>query len=79
MNDELLFAEEDVLYAGQPIGVIAAETHNLANEAAKLVKINYTATPERQPVITIEDALAAKDDTRFMQSARTPAKRKGRY
>ncbi|XP_025993326.1 xanthine dehydrogenase/oxidase isoform X2 [Solenopsis invicta] len=77
MNDELLFAEEDVLYAGQPIGVIAAETHNLANEAAKLVKINYSETLKRQPMITIEDALAAKDDTRFLQSIRTPAKKKG--
>jgi len=75
--DELLFAEKDVLYAGQPVGVIAAETHNLANEAAKLVEIKYTDTLKRKPVISIEDALAANDDTRFMQVVNVLAKKKG--
>ncbi|XP_039304251.1 xanthine dehydrogenase isoform X1 [Solenopsis invicta] len=76
-NDELLFAEKDVLYAGQPVGVIVAETHNLANEAAKLVKINYSEILKRKPVISIEDALATDDDTRFMNSSNVPATKKG--
>ncbi|XP_044006015.1 xanthine dehydrogenase/oxidase-like [Aphidius gifuensis] len=33
--DEKLFAEKDIEYAGQPIGIIVAETHELANEAVK--------------------------------------------
>jgi len=76
-EDELLFAEKDVLYAGQPVGVIVAETHNLAIEAAKLVEIKYTETLTRKPVISIKDALATNDDTRFMQVVNVPAKKKG--
>lgn len=77
-EDELLFAENDVLYAGQPVGVIVAETHNLANEAAKLVEIRYSESLNTKPIITIEDALATQDDTRIVQSVKTPAKEKGR-
>ncbi|XP_071634820.1 uncharacterized protein [Temnothorax longispinosus] len=78
INDELLFAEKEVLCAGQPVGVIVAETHNLANEAAKLVEIKYTETLKRKPVITVEDAIATKDETRFMHSMSVPAKKKGK-
>lgn len=78
INDEILFAEKDVIYAGQPVGVIVAETHNLANEAAKLVEIKYSETLKKKPVITIEDALESKDETRFFQSINIPAQKKGR-
>jgi len=77
INDELLFAEKEVLYAGQAIGVIAAETHNLANEAAKLVEVKYFETLKKKPVLTIEDSLVTKDDNRFMKSISIPAKKKG--
>ncbi|XP_011882440.1 PREDICTED: xanthine dehydrogenase-like [Vollenhovia emeryi] len=77
INDELLFAEDNVMYAGQPVGVIVAETQNLAIDAAKLVKINYSDILERKPVISIEDALAAQDDTRFWNSNNVPATKKG--
>ncbi|XP_036145980.1 xanthine dehydrogenase isoform X2 [Monomorium pharaonis] len=76
-NDELLFAENNVLYAGQPVGVIVAETYNLANEAAELVKINYSEILRKKPVINIEDALATQDDTRFFESENVPAKTRG--
>lgn len=75
--DEVLFAEDDILYAGQPVGVIAAETHNLANEAAKLVEIKYSEPLKRKPVITVEDALATKDDSRIMLGTSIPAQKKG--
>lgn len=78
MHDEILFAEEDVLYAGQPVGVIVAETHSLANEAAKLVEIKYSEPLKRKPVITIEDAIARKDDSRIVQGVNIPAKKKGK-
>jgi len=77
ITDELLFAEKDVLCAGQPVGVIVAETHNLANEAAKLVEIKYTETLKKKPVISIEDALATNDDTRLMPSPIIPANEEG--
>jgi len=76
-EDELLFAEEDILYAGQPVGVIVAETHNLVNEAAKLVQIIYKEPLKTKPVISIEDALNSQDNTRIRESANIPAKRKG--
>ncbi|XP_018394483.1 PREDICTED: indole-3-acetaldehyde oxidase-like [Cyphomyrmex costatus] len=76
-EDELLFAENDVLYAGQPVGVIVAETHDLANEAAALVKITYSESLETKPVISIEDALKSQDNLRIRQSANIPAKSKG--
>ncbi|XP_012058303.1 PREDICTED: xanthine dehydrogenase-like [Atta cephalotes] len=75
-EDELLFAEKDILYAGQPVGVIVAETHNVANEAAKLIEITYSERM-KNPVISIEDALDVGDETRIRQSIKIPAKRKG--
>ncbi|XP_018304122.1 xanthine dehydrogenase 1-like [Mycetomoellerius zeteki] len=75
-EDELLFAEKDILYAGQPVGVIVAKTHNLANEAAKLVKITYSESVKR-PVISIEDAFKTTDKNRIRESVNIPAKRKG--
>ncbi|XP_018402593.1 PREDICTED: xanthine dehydrogenase-like [Cyphomyrmex costatus] len=77
-EDELLFAEKDVLYAGQPVGVIVAETHNLANKAAKLVQITYKESLKTKPIISIEDAINAHDETRIRQSVNIPAKRKGK-
>ncbi|KYN05924.1 PREDICTED: xanthine dehydrogenase/oxidase-like [Cyphomyrmex costatus] len=77
-EDELLFAENDVLYAGQPVGVVVAETQNLANEAAKLVKIKYIESPNTKPIISIEDAINAHDETRFRRSVHIPAKRIGK-
>lgn len=77
-DNEPLFVEEDVAYAGQPVGVIVAETHNLANEAAKLVEIKYSDALKRPPVLTIEDAISTQDNSRFMQSIKVPAKGRGR-
>lgn len=77
-EDEILFVEKDVLYAGQPVGVIVAETHNLANEAAKLVKIKYSEPLKRKPVLSIEDAIATQDDTRFMVGGAIPRQKRGK-
>ncbi|XP_018304049.1 xanthine dehydrogenase/oxidase-like [Mycetomoellerius zeteki] len=77
-EDELLFAENDVLYAGQPVGVIVAETQYLANEAAKLVKITYSESLRTKPVISIEDAIATQDETRIRHNANIPAKNIGK-
>ncbi|GFO39127.1 aldehyde oxidase, partial [Plakobranchus ocellatus] len=51
-----LFVSKEVFYAGQPLGLILAENHTLAVEAAKKVKVTYAEV--RPPVLTIEDSLA---------------------
>lgn len=77
-NDEILFVETDIHYCGQPVGVIVAETHNLANEAAKLVEIKYSESMKKEPVITIEQAIATKDDSRIIHAMNVPAQKKGK-
>nr|AOE43260.1 xanthine dehydrogenase [Coremiostelium polycephalum] len=54
VQDEELFASEIVEFVGHPIGVVIAETHQQALEAARLVAIDYEELPH---VITIEDAI----------------------
>ncbi|KAK2961419.1 Xanthine dehydrogenase [Blattamonas nauphoetae] len=56
IHDEECFAKEEVTCVGQVIGVIVAESDELAHVAATLVKVEY----EDLPVInTIDDAIAA--------------------
>ncbi|GFO23340.1 xanthine dehydrogenase/oxidase [Plakobranchus ocellatus] len=55
MNPEL-FATKEVFYAGQPLGLVLAETQPLAIEAAKKVKVNYSKV--MTPILTVEDSLA---------------------
>ncbi|GAB5373512.1 hypothetical protein AAMO2058_001758500, partial [Amorphochlora amoebiformis] len=57
MGDEELFASNTVHCVGQVIGVVVAETHKLAVEAAKEVKIEYKQLPA---ILSIEDAVKAK-------------------
>ncbi|XP_024942171.1 xanthine dehydrogenase 1 isoform X2 [Cephus cinctus] len=76
-EDELLFAEDVVQFAGQPVGVIVAKTHALANEAVKKVKVNYTETLKKKAVVTIKDAIASDEKGRILETANVPAKKKG--
>ncbi|TWT97893.1 Aldehyde oxidoreductase [Botrimarina colliarenosi] len=55
--DEAFLAEEEVVYVGQPIVVIAAETPAAALRARQLIVVDIE---ERKPVLSIDDALAAK-------------------
>ncbi|KAJ8719387.1 hypothetical protein PYW08_011562 [Mythimna loreyi] len=50
-----VFAEKNIKYYDQAIGVIVAETEKLANKAALLVKINYKVD-KKKPVLTIKEA-----------------------
>ncbi|MEL6954966.1 MAG: xanthine dehydrogenase molybdopterin binding subunit [Pseudomonadota bacterium] len=64
-HDEPLLAEGEVFYAGQPIFLVAAETHIAARYAATLGEIHYTPRPA---LLSIEDALAV--DSRFEEGPR---------
>lgn len=57
VKDEEVFATSEVLCVGAVIGVILADTDDLAQRAAKLVKVEYEDLPA---ILTIEDAIAAK-------------------
>lgn len=54
-EEEPLFADGEVKYVGQPIGVVLAETHDAAVFAAGKVKIQYRELPA---ILTIDEALA---------------------
>lgn len=41
----------------QALGMIVAKSQQIANEAVKLVKVQYTDM--RKPIVTLEDAMAA--------------------
>nr|XP_006812476.1 PREDICTED: xanthine dehydrogenase/oxidase-like [Saccoglossus kowalevskii] len=52
--NEVIFASEEVLYVGQVIGGVVADTTELARKAAKLVKIEYEVL---DTILTIEEAI----------------------
>ena len=54
-NDEPLLADINVNFIGQPIFIVAANSHTEARYAAKLAIIEYT---EEQPVLSIKEAIS---------------------
>ncbi len=65
-NDEPLLADINVNFIGQPIFIVAANSHTEARYAAKLAIIEYT---EEQPVLSIKEAISL--DSRFEDGPRT--------
>ena len=55
IRDEPFLADEKVLYVGQPVVVVAAETPEALAAARRAVKIEVTAD---QPILKIEDAIS---------------------
>ena len=55
-HDDLLFAEREILYPGQPLFLVAAESHRAARIAARLAKVETEPLPA---LTTIEQALGA--------------------
>ncbi|ARO13639.1 xanthine dehydrogenase large subunit [Ketogulonicigenium robustum] len=55
-HDEPLLAKGEVHFLGQPLFIVAADSHLAARKAARKAKVEYA--PET-PILTIEDALAA--------------------
>eukprot|EP01028_Stygiella_incarcerata_P004363 TRINITY_DN19508_c0_g1_i3.p1 TRINITY_DN19508_c0_g1~~TRINITY_DN19508_c0_g1_i3.p1 ORF type:complete len:1132 (-),score=268.21 TRINITY_DN19508_c0_g1_i3:1221-4616(-) len=60
--DEPVFAEDEVTCVGQPIGIIVAKTKEVADLAARMVKISYEELPA---ILTIDDAV--KEQSFFEQ------------
>jgi xanthine dehydrogenase molybdopterin-binding subunit B len=54
---EILFCDDFVDYAGQAIGLVVAESHEQAKNAAKTVKITYKNI--QKPILNIFDAIKA--------------------
>ncbi len=55
-HDEPVFASDEVMYWGQALFAVAADTVDAARRAARLARIEYE---ERPAVLTLEDARAA--------------------
>jgi len=64
-HDEPLLATHTVHYAGQPLFLVIATSHGAARRAAARADIDITPT---EPILTIEDALAA--NSRFEDGPR---------
>ncbi|KAK9512029.1 hypothetical protein O3M35_000556 [Rhynocoris fuscipes] len=74
VGDEPIFAEKTTDYAGQAVGVIIAESHNLAMKAAKKVKVRYSKT---EPVmLNVREIVNKKVDKRISLQATIEPKEK---
>ncbi|XP_076651937.1 uncharacterized protein LOC143358591 [Halictus rubicundus] len=75
--DEVLFVDDKIEFNGQPIGVIVATSHAIANEAVEKVKVSYADVKEDKGVFTIEQVIASNDESRLYRSGHYVAKTKG--
>ncbi|CAM9960504.1 unnamed protein product, partial [Chrysoparadoxa australica] len=64
-HDEPMLSDGTIHYQGQPLFLVAADSHLAARKAVTLAGIETEATP---PILTIEQALAA--DSRFEEGPR---------
>ena len=55
-HDETCLAENEVIFIGQAVCLIAADSDELCREAEKLIKIEYEPL---KPILTIKEAVAA--------------------
>jgi CO/xanthine dehydrogenase Mo-binding subunit len=56
VRDQLVFADEIVRYIGEPIAAVAAKTEDIAEEALRLIEIEYEELPA---VFNVEEAFNA--------------------
>ncbi|MFQ6551770.1 xanthine dehydrogenase molybdopterin binding subunit [Aestuariibius insulae] len=68
-HDEPLLAEGEVFYAGQPLFLVAAESHLAARAAVRRALVKIEAM---EPILTVEQALAA--ESRFEDGPRVYSK-----
>lgn len=76
--DEEILCSKTVLFYGQPCGIIVAKREKLANRAAKLVKVKYSAISKDKPLLCIDDVLkSSRKDSRTVINATVQPKDKG--
>ncbi|XP_068085795.1 uncharacterized protein [Anabrus simplex] len=73
-HKEELFCSGKILYAGQPVGIIVAESQTVANRAANAVLLEYSDV--KKPVLTVRDAVASGDASRVVIQAKHEPKTK---
>ena len=62
-TQEPLFADTEVHYYGQPLGLVLADSYQLAVRAAKEVEVEYDSEG-LQPITTIKAALQGEGEPR---------------
>lgn len=58
-----LFCSGNIKYAGQPFGLVLADTQNLAHQAALKVKVEYSNV--QKPHVDMREVIASGDKTRI--------------
>uniref|UniRef100_A0A1Y9H2G4 FAD-binding PCMH-type domain-containing protein n=1 Tax=Anopheles dirus TaxID=7168 RepID=A0A1Y9H2G4_9DIPT len=77
---EEIFCNGEVLYHGQPVGVILAETFTTANHAATLVSILYERLAQPQPVYpTLKSLMDNQVKARIFDEPSTTTRRGSNY
>ncbi|KAL9703064.1 hypothetical protein quinque_006582 [Culex quinquefasciatus] len=66
---EEIFCSGEVLFHGQAVGIILAETFELAQKAAKLVRISYEKVSDRPVYATVKMITDNDNRDRFVESA----------
>ncbi|XP_011621346.1 indole-3-acetaldehyde oxidase [Amborella trichopoda] len=56
-GEEPMFADDLTEFAGQPLGVMVAETRRLAKAAADQVKVSYDTQGLEPPILSVEEAI----------------------
>jgi len=64
-QDEEALAIEKVRYAGDPVAAVAASTESLAEEALRLIEVDYEPL---KPILSIEEALASTEESERIHS-----------
>lgn len=54
-----MFADTDIKFYGEAIGLVVAESRTIAKEASKLVSVTYENV--LKPVLTIKEAMKVED------------------
>lgn len=62
---EEILCSSEVKFYGQPVGIIVANREKIANNASKLVKINYKSISNKIPLLNISDVLASAENQRI--------------
>ncbi|XP_069693941.1 uncharacterized protein [Periplaneta americana] len=69
-EDEEIFCSGNVKYAGQPIGIVVADSLPLAQEAASKVVVQYTDV--QPPHLNMRDVIRSGDSSRILPATSPP-------